>query len=213
MAKGKGLSTTAKVLIASAVVIGAGVGLYLILKKKKKGEESGESSGSTDLASGSGGGAKEEKKVIVPAQCKPKKAPTELKTAGLVADFQEWLDKTHPLWYKDNKTGKYTNICVKNVEGKVLDSGKYCGQYGCGTEKAWGIWGGEYVKSKSNATTTTTTTAVVSQDAPKIDIFKVEQPSSLAYLPTYKPVFFTGDDKMIYEPSSSFTAEQMDLDI
>ena len=199
--------------IASVLVVGAGVGLYFILRKKKKDERSAEGSGSID----SGAGTKEEKKVSVPAQCKPKKAPTELKTAGLVADFQEWLDKTHPLWYEDKKTGKYTNICVKNVEGKILDSGKYCGQYGCGTEKAWGIWGGEYVKSKGSSTSTTTPTITntsLSLNPPKSLVG--DNLSSLAYKPivptniSYAYTYFEGDK---YEPTSSFTPEQLDLNL
>jgi len=217
-AKGKGLSLTSKIIIASVVVVGAGVGLYFLLRKKSRSEESKET-GTADAGAGSNTGGKQEKKVSVPSQCKPKKAPTELKTAGLVADFQEWLDKTHPLWYLDNKTGKYTNICVKNVEGKVLDSGKYCGQYGCGTEKAWGIWGAEYKKSKGSSTSTATTTSTTTNTSLSLNPPKAlvgDNLSSLAYKPiaptdiSYAYHYFEGDK---YEPTSCFTPEQLDLNL
>jgi len=217
-AKGKGLSLTSKIIIASVVVVGAGVGLYFLLRKKSRSEESKET-GTADAGAGSSTGGKQEKKVDVPSQCKPKKAPTELKTAGLVADFQEWLDKTHPLWYLDKKTGKYTNICVKNVEGKVLDSGKYCGQYGCGTEKAWGIWGAEYKKLKGSSTSTATTTSTTTNTSLSLVPPKAlvgDNLSSLSYKPivptniSYAYTYFEGDK---YEPTSGFTPEQLDLNL
>jgi hypothetical protein len=217
-AKGKGLSLTSKIIIASVVVVGAGVGLYFLLRKKSRSEESKET-GTADAGAGSSTGGKQEKKVDVPSQCKPKKAPTELKTAGLVADFQEWLDKTHPLWYLDKKTGKYTNICVKNVEGKVLDSGKYCGQYGCGTEKAWGIWGAEYKKLKGSSTSTATTTSTTTNTSLSLNPPKAlvgDNLSSLSYKPivptniSYAYTYFEGDK---YEPTSGFTPEQLDLNL
>ena len=219
-AKGKGLSLTSKIIIASVVVVGAGLGLYFLLRKKSRSEESKETDTiDTGAGAGSNTGGKQEKKVNVPSQCKPKKAPTELKTAGLVADFQEWLDKTHPLWYLDNKTGKYTNICVKNVEGKVLDSGKYCGQYGCGTEKAWGIWGAEYKKLKGSSTSTATTTSTTTNTSLSLVPPKAlvgDNLSSLSYKPivptniSYAYTYFEGDK---YEPTSGFTPEQLDLNL
>ncbi len=214
-AKGKGLSLTSKIIIASVVVVGAGVGLYFLLRKKSRSEESKETE-TTDTGTTT---TKSEQKVSVPTGCKPKKAPTELKTAGLVADFQEWLDKKHQHWYEDKKTGKYTNICVKSTDGRLLDNGKYCGQYGCGTEKAWGIWGGEYVKSKGSSTSTATSTSITTNTSlssvpPKALVG--DNLSSLSYKPilptniSYAYTYFEGDK---YEPTSGFTPEQLDLNL
>jgi hypothetical protein len=145
MAKGKGLSTTAKVLIASAVVIGAGVGLYLILKKKKKGEEKDEEQ---LVVSESGGGKTVEEKK---SGCKTPNLgckvvrPAELKTEEDVKKFQRFLDANHPLWYQDASDCKYKNLCEKSADGRLASKG--CGSYGCQTQGAWNKWGTSYISS------------------------------------------------------------------
>jgi hypothetical protein len=216
-AKGKGLSLTSKIIIASVVVVGAGVGLYFLLRKKSRSEESKEK-GTTDA----GAGSKQEKKVDVPTQCKAGTPPAELKTRIAVSEFQKWLDSKHEHWYKNNKTGKYTNVCVKSSDGRLLDDGKYCGDYGCGTEKAWGIWGksytsekqtvGAFYKSPLGTTKTDENFVYGSLYTPKVDTPKVDL-SSLYYKPYNSPFaynYFEGDK---YEPTSSFTPEQLDLNL
>jgi hypothetical protein len=124
--------------IASVLVVGAGVGLYFLLKKPKDEESSEDTAEATEDKSTSGGGGSE-KKSYTP------KAPAELSTPALVRDFQSLMDTKHRCWYKNSKDNKYYNICGKWADcTRVYEDGKWCGSYGAQTEKMWKKYGEEW---------------------------------------------------------------------
>ena len=130
---------TNKVLIwtiVSVVVIGAGVGLYFLLRKPKKEEEKvDEESNQEKATSGGGSSASKTVKIDKPDWVNPKK-------------FQTWMDENYPYFYKDID-GKYKNFCKATTGFERV--AKVCGGWGEQTQKAWNKYGkkyNEYVKQK-----------------------------------------------------------------
>jgi len=72
-----------------------------------------------------------------------------LNTTQRIKAFQDWLDANKPCWLKDTD-GKYKNLskntgaCNRNVGGKGY------GTNGTNTQRAWKLFGAEYVKTLSS---------------------------------------------------------------
>jgi hypothetical protein len=174
--------------IASVLVVGAGVGLYFLLRKPKeeeKAEEEEESKTEDKSTSGGGQSAPKKAKVCVPTDDSMKKKET-------VAKFHRFLDTTKPLWYKDTD-GKYKNLCIADPKNPTKINNNLCGSYGCQTDKFYKqtsifqnfwAWKGDAV----------TNAQIVTDVAKNLVISNV-----------------IGDNAVVYEPTSSFIDENFDL--
>ena len=165
---------TKKILVWSSAIILLGVGGYVGYRLWKKAQEKKEEEKKRleELAAqaaqqnqgggGTSGGGGGTTTVVSEAECPP---------ADDIKPFQDWMDKTYPLWIKDTD-GKWKNIRVgttsepnRHVGGKGYGN---CGQY---TKAAWSKYGAEYVASKKPDTKPDDKPAQISADLQKdIDV-------------------------------------------
>lgn len=178
--------------IASVLVVGAGVGLYFLLRKPKDEESSEDSTEATEDKSTSGGGGSAPKKAKV---CKA--TDESMKKKETVAKFHRWLDITKPLWYKDTD-GKYKNLCIADPKNPTKIKSSLCGQYGCQTENFYNNTANfqNFWAWKADPVTNTA---------------KAVEDASLSFTPWLKSSSFIGDNSVSYEPTSAFVDENFDL--
>ena len=207
MAKEKGLSTTAKVLIASVLVIGAG--LYFLLRKSKKEENTDKGStdgGSTDKGSTDGGSGSTEKytkkaSIWSPIGTAPDKLnvnePIVYGAKGEeVVQLQTFINfilkaSKKPTIPVDGDFGKTTWNAVRPYQSQA---------------KSLMFWA-NYTKGFFEG---------MKDEAEKQQFLKKFEFGGKSYAPWYVQALkssFMGNDSMVYEPTSSFTPEQLDLDI
>lgn len=123
-------------LIGSLIVIGGGIGVYLLLRRNKVDEE--------DIIIAEEDIRQEEQSNPTPSIV----IPSELDSTEKVKRFQDWMDKYRPLWINDN--GKYKNLRVgtKEEPNRHINGIGY-GTYGKNTNTAWSVFGKEYIASLS----------------------------------------------------------------
>jgi hypothetical protein len=219
---------TNKTLIwASVVVVIAGAGFYLLLRKSKKQEGTDKAptgtTGGADTGGADTGGSVDSTNKAVDT---PKKA-TVLSPIGT---SKANLKLDEPLVYGSKgeevvQLQTMINLYLKTIRKSPI---KVDGDFGKST---WNVVKTIEQKAKSLkwwATYFSNLSKGIKQEIDKqtedeegiswITSSKTSKPSEdlgdyLPKIPKIPNLFFTGDDKMVYEPTSSFTSEQMDLDI
>jgi hypothetical protein len=212
------------ITVASVVIIGAG--LFFLLRKRKKDGETDKSLTGTTGGTGTGGtgtgGSEDNTNKSVDT---PKKEKVSIwSPIGTSADN---LKYNEPIVYgaKGEEVVKLQTLLNGYLKTIRKNPIKVDGDFGKSTwdvvrtieQKAKSLnWWNTFFINYANALKKEIEkykSQDVSQNAPKVDLFKVEQPSSLAYLPSYKPITFNfiGDNNTQYEPTSSFAENKLDL--
>ena len=165
-------------IIGGVILVAGGVGLYLYLRKKKKDEAnktgdskntgtenknpstanttttttdststSGSTKTTTDSPSTSGSTATSTSGST--ATSTSNAGSFSLNTTTRIKAFQDWLDINKPFWVLDN--GKYKNLRKGTTsEPNRHISGRGYGSNGTNTQRAWKLFGSDYIKTLSS---------------------------------------------------------------
>ena len=158
-------------IISGVILVAGGVGLYLYLRKKKKDEanKTGDSkntgTGNQNVSTSSNSNTSTSNTSIsntstssTPTSSTPTSSTPSSSSVGSfslnsterIKAFQDWMDANKPFWILDSDK-KYKNLRKgTSSEPNRHVGGKGYGTNGTNTQRAWKLFGNEYVKTLSS---------------------------------------------------------------